>query len=143
MPYLREDQAAIHVGVAGVALDNSAWAAFEGGDAEAQNVNTRPGGMQPAVELGGPVNRTDVTVKRLYSDQMHALLYQLDALTGKASMWASYTPLDANGNPMGDTITITGILKQTMRPNYEANTVGAQFLTLVMACNQQMSKASN
>jgi hypothetical protein len=36
-------------------------------------------------------------------------------------MTASYTPLDANGNPSGDTIVYTGIVKSVMRPNYDAN----------------------
>jgi hypothetical protein len=72
--------------------------------------------MQPAIEMGGPVTRSDVTVKRVYSDGLHAAYYALDAVTGKASMQASYTPLDANGNPAGDTFIYTGIVKQVMRP---------------------------
>lgn len=143
MPTFREDQARIQVSVAGVTMDSAPWTTFQGGDAEAQNVNTRPGGMQPAIELGGPINRSDVTVERLYSDVTHGWYPQLDAVCGKASMWASYTPLDANGNPVGATITYTGILKTVTRPNADANATGAQHLSLVMGANQNIATTTN
>ncbi len=142
--FLREDQFAIHVAVAGVALDTSVWTSLEGGDIEGQNVNTRPGGMAPAVELGGPVSRSDATVKRQYSsDKLHPLILKLEAAAGKAAVAVSYTPLDADGNPAGLTITMTGILKSVMRPNADANASAAGFLSLVIGLNQQAVSASN
>lgn len=155
MPLLREDQAAITVQLGGVnALDpqdtpfsaltsavnlgpnSGTWSSLEGGDVEAEDVFTRPGGMKAGVNLGGPSKRSDATVKIQYSFALDAILGQLEQLVGKRSMAVSWTALDADGLPNGNSQnTITGVLKQVMRPNFDANATGAGFLQLVMSCN--------
>lgn len=150
MPIIREDQAFIAVQVGGVnALDSedttfsqlssavptSGWTSLEGGDVEAEDVFTRPGRMKPGINLGGPSKRSDATVKVQYSTTLDPIIQKLEALAGKRSMAVSWTLLDADGNTNGSTNTLTGVLKQVMRPNFDANASGAAFLTLVMACN--------
>lgn len=150
MPLIREDQAFIAVQVGGVnaldtsdtnytplgaAVPSSGWTSFEGGDIEAEDVFTRPGGMRAGVNLGGPTKRSDVTVKVQYSTDLDGVIKPLEGLAGKRSMAVSWTPLDADGNTNGNTNTLTGVLKQVMRPNFDANASGATFLSLVMACN--------
>jgi hypothetical protein len=100
--------------------------------------------MGAAIELGGPVNRSDATVTRQYSnDVLHPVLLDLEAACGKASGTVSWTPLDADGNPAGSTITYKGILKTVTRPNFDGNASAAQFLTLVFGLNQSVGTASN
>lgn len=149
MPFLREDQAHISVQVGGVnaldaedttftALTNAikgSWTTLSGGDVAADDVFIRPGGGAPGINLGGPNKRSDATVTILYSTALDAIVGQLEQMTGKRSMAISWTPLDADYNPNGATQTITGVLKQVSRPNFNSNTNAAGFLTLVMACN--------
>jgi hypothetical protein len=136
MPQLREDQAAIHVTVTGSSLDKNVWASMDGGDIEATDTKTRPGGMGDEVNLGGPPSRSDCTVERQYTnDVLHPLIAQLEALGGNAAMKVSWTPLDGDGNPNGSTYSITGVLKGIKKPKWDANTSGTAFLTLTMGCN--------
>lgn len=135
---LREDQFLIHAGVAGINMPaTTSWTSKDGGDVQAQNVNTRPGGMLPALDLGGPANRSDCTVKRQYSVELHPYIPLLERGVGNARMWVSWTPLDANGATNGDTLTLTGVLKEVLVPTVDANTAAAAFLTLIMSCDQE------
>lgn len=136
--YIREDQFAIHAGVNGVAPfpDPQTWQTKEGGDLEADSVETHPGSMLGSVALGGPAKRTDATIKRMYSAELHPYVQQLEAVVGNARMWISWTPLDANKQQNGETITITGVLKTVTVPNIDANAAAAALLTLVMSCDQ-------
>jgi hypothetical protein len=135
MPYLRADQAEIHVGVNGINFPATRWQALDGGDVQAKSLNTRPGGIMPAVSLGGPTSRTDATVKRLYGTHVHAYVVALENVCGQARMWISYTPLDADGNTNGAKITMVGSLKQVNHPSLDANSSSAGVLSLVMDCD--------
>ncbi len=146
--FLRSDQALISAGVfdahgVAVALPTGSWSIYQGGDIEAEDVFTRPGGMLPGQNLGGPSKRTDITVERQYTTALHAVVQQLESLAGKADAWASYTPLDANGNPNGDTHKISGVLKSVMVPNFDANSANAVFLGLVIGANTEASSVNN
>jgi hypothetical protein len=142
MALLRDDQFLIHVGVDGVAFPSapSGWSSCEGGDVTAPNTGIHPGGMFPEIKLGGVPTRSDVTVKRPYSTALHAYVVQLENVAGRAPMSVSFTPLDANGNPAGGTITMTGKLDGVQRPNYDASSTGnAAYLTLIMGANLEAS----
>jgi|SRR5947209_112366 len=136
--FMREDQFLLQCSVAGVNLPIVySWAEWEGGDVEGEDQKTRPGGMLPQVNLGGPATRTDVTMRRQYSAQLHPFIVALENVAGKASGTLSYTPLDANGNPNGGTVTITGILKNVVPPPKNANQANPAFLGLVFGVNQE------
>lgn len=136
MPKLRADQAAIHVTVTGSKLDKNVWTSMDGGDMQATDTKTRPGGMGDEVSLGGPQTRTDCTVTRQYTnDVLHPIFPTLEALCGNGSMQVGWTPLDADGNKDGSTYTIKGILKEVTRSKLDANATEAVFLTLVMSCD--------
>jgi hypothetical protein len=134
MPHLRQDQAQIQAGVSGFALPSSSWQSLDGGDVQANTLNVRPGGFLATHSLGGPAKRNDATIKRLYGTTLHNNITTLEALCGQARMWISYTPLDADGNVNGQTVTIVGTLKQAQRPTWDANTSSPAILTLVMDC---------
>lgn len=133
---MREDQFLLHAGVTGVNLPSTySWASMEGGDLEAQNVKTHTGGMLPEQDLGGPSTRTDATMQRNYNAALHAYFVQLENTVGKGGMWMSWTPLDANGNPNGGTVTITGKVKSAKPSGRNANNTGPAYLVVVMSCD--------
>ena len=135
---VREDTAIIHCTVSGVSFPNTfSWTSAEGGDISADSVYTRPGGMQPGVQLGGPKTRSDLTVKRQYTTALDPFLKQLEDAAGGARMSVSWTMTDADGNANGETHTLTGVLKEVQWPQFDANSTAAGFLTLVMACDQE------
>lgn len=137
MPQLRADQAAVYVAVGGVPLDKGVWTSMDGGDMQATDTKTRPGGMGDEISLGGPRTRTDCTVTRQYTDDvLHPLFPLLESRCGSAGMLVSWTPLDGDGNPTGaKTHGISGVLKEVMKTKVDANGTEAVFLTLVMSCH--------
>ena len=147
MPKFREDQAVVHAAVSGVntpaSLMLEGWSSLDGGDPEANNVKVFPGNMLNQEDLGGVTTWTDLTIGRPYSDIVHPYYGQWANVNGRAAMWVSYTPKDANGNPAGGTYTYQGKLKAVRRPGYNAqNTGNAAFLVLVMSVTS-MSPPSN
>ena len=143
--YLREDQAIIQAGATGtyggVSLAQLptiySWAALEGGVLEAASVFTRPGGMLPGRQLGGPSERTDVTIRRQMTPELQVWVVPLELGCGTAAAYATYTLLDRNKNPTGQTVSMTGILKSVVRMNFDANNNAAGFLGLVIALDQE------
>lgn len=134
--YLREDQASISVPILPVALPYvKSWAQLEGGDVESEDTKTRPGGMVDQVNLGGPRTRTDATVMRPYTKELHPFIKPLEDVAGNGKMHITYTILDGTGSKAGPTVTLTGILKNVTRPNWNANGTGVAMLSLVMGCD--------
>lgn len=140
MPKLRSDQAAIYVAAYDTTgknvLDNAVWASMDGGDESATDTKTRSGGMGEEESLGGPRTRSNCTVTRQYTnDVLHPLIPALERLCGAGAMAVSWKPLDADGNPDGDTHGISGRLIDVQTTKRDANSPEAMFLTLVMSSN--------
>jgi hypothetical protein len=134
--YLRQDQATISVPSLAVNLPYvKSWATLEGGDIESEDVKTRPGGMVGQVNLGGPSTRTDCTVQRPYTKEIHPYIVQLDNVAGRSAMKVTYSILGPTAAVIGPTVTLTGILKNVMRPNFDSNASGVAMLGLVMGCD--------
>lgn len=135
MPYLRSDSFRIHVGVTGVnPASIKSWQTMSGGDLTAEDTKTRPGGAEPQTSLGGPTTRSDVTVSRLHGTYIHPYIVKWEQNINSA-MWVSYTPVDANGNGNGQTITLHGILKGVTQNEMDADNQGKKTISLVMSCN--------
>lgn len=136
MPLLREDQATISVPKLPVALPFvRSWAKLEGGDLESEDTKVRPGGMLSQINLGGPTTRTDATVSRPYSAELHPFLVPLEQVAGNGSMNITWTVLNAQRVSLGNTVTLTGILKTVNRPAWDANATAPAMLALVMGCD--------
>lgn len=141
---IREDQFIIHVGVSGVSFPSTfSWTSKEGGDKTSEAVFTRPGGLMPGLQMGGPGSRSDCTVKRQYSTALDPWVKPLGDACGNARMYVSWTPIDANQHPNGDTHTLTGVLKEIQTPATDADTAAAGFLTLVMSCDEDEHSTGN
>lgn len=138
---LRQDQATISVPVLPAFLPPvTSWAMLEGGDLESEDTKTRPGGMLPQINLGGPTTRNDATVSRPYSLQLHPYLVPLEKFAGFGRMHITYTVLTPNlttgkiTSP-GQTVTLRGILKNVVRPNWDANNAATAMFSIVMGCD--------
>jgi hypothetical protein len=141
---VREDTAIIHVTVTGVNFpDIFSWTSAEGGAVTSNSTFTRPGGMVPGVQLGGPAERSDLTVKRQYTSDLDPYLEALEAAAGSARMSVSWVPLGPDMNYNGNQHHITGILKEVQWPMFDANSNAAAFLTLVMACDALAGAATS
>jgi hypothetical protein len=140
MALKREDQFLIVAAVAGVNLPQPySWAEMDDGFVEAQDTKTYPGGMINQVNLGGPATRGDITVQTQYSTALAPYMVQLEQACGRAAAYASYRPLDANGNPDGPVVNMSGILKSVQLTGRNANNTGAAFLKLVIGADTQAS----
>lgn len=133
--YETSSTAQIHALVNGVNFPPvKSWTTFEGGDPQAASSQLHPGAGINAVAVPGPVTRTNVTVTRPYTAEMHAFVPALEnTLNGRMS--ASYTLTDANGNPNGPTITRAGILKELQIPKWDAASGTPAMLGLIMECD--------
>ncbi len=139
-PLYRSDMGHISVSVAGVGLDNQSWDFFEGGDHEIESQKYNPGGMQPQVALGGKGTRSDITIRRAYSDSLVGIYKTLDAVAGQAAVTCSFQTLAADKKtPVGDPIVYTGILGNVTRPNYDSMTSTAQQLQILISPNETIS----
>ncbi len=139
---LRQDQATISVGLPGIPTLPfvKSWSKLEGGDLESEDTKTRPGGMVGQVNLGGPTTRSDATVSRPYTLELHRRIVDLENYAGSGEMKINWTTLDSTGSAAGHpTVTIYGILKNVMHPGWDANATGAAEMSLVMGCNVDSS----
>jgi|SRR5581483_9689832 len=140
MPPMRQDQFRLKAAVTGVNPPPiKSWQGWSGGDPEAEDTKTRPGAGEQQISLGGPPTRSDVTITRLDSTTIHPYKLQWENVVGKASMWASYTPIDANGNPSGATVTLHGLLKGVKYTEKDADAQGKATISLVMSCQSEAS----
>lgn len=134
MPKLRADQALIHVSVPGSRLDKLPWTSMDGGDISATDTKTRDG-FDAEESLGGPKTCSNLTVTRQYTnDVLHPLVPQLEQLCGENAMTVSWTPVDGDQNPNGDTHGRLGRLIGVSVTKRDRNGTEAMFLTLEMSC---------
>lgn len=137
MPYIREDQADIRVTVDGVPFGDS-WFSVEGGNLEADDSKTRPGGMGSEVSLGGPASRDDVTVETQLTDismGWHKTLEQ-KVIEG-APVKVGYTFLNRFKQPVGESHTVVGTLKSARLPNMDTGSSDPSMYQIVISCDEQ------
>lgn len=139
MPYLRSDTAAIHVGITNLTLPPGKWQTLTGGDVQADTLNAAPAGMTQSYSFGGVAKRSTVTVTRLLgangvNDSLWNYIVPLEGAVSRR-MSVGYTPLDQDGNPNGNTITMTGTLNSVQTPTWDANATNPAVLTLIMDCD--------
>lgn len=140
MPLYRSDQGHISVQVAGVSIDSASWDSFEGGDLTVESQNYNPGGMQPAVSMGGRRSRSAATVKRVWSDALIAAYVALDNAAGIAAVTCSYQALASDRKtPIGTPITYTGTLGNVTRPNYDSMSSTPAQLQLTIDLNEAIN----
>lgn len=135
--YIREDQAHIDVWINGNKIGDS-WRTFEGGDLEADDAKTRPGGMGFEVSAGGPASRSDATLTTQFTDVMAATHPFIEGGVGWAPVKVGITwlkPRRGDGS-VGAGRTIQGVLKSATTPDHgDGADVG--MYTIVVSCDEQ------
>lgn len=132
--YVREDMADISVHVDGVQYGDS-WATVEGGNLEADDAKTRPGGMGREVSAGGPASRDDLTVTTQFSDIVAGWHGTLEARVGIGRVKVGINYMGTERSPIGRSQTIQGTLKSVATPDMgDGSDVG--MYTLVVSCDE-------
>lgn len=137
MTWIREDQADIRVSVEATPYGDS-WKEVEGGNLEAADAKTRPGGMGREVSAGGPASRGDVTVRTQMTDVTATWVPILEGMVGWGRMKVGLNWLNPDRSPMGFGPSRVGTLKAVNTPNMgSASEVG--LLELILSCDEVAS----
>lgn len=114
MPYMQSNWT-VHLRVNG--QDYGYWAVKEGGGVETEDSNYFD--WDGEVKLGGQRTRTEVTLRKLYRESVHAAYRSLDAQAGRADVVVTSSPTDDDGNSWGDPIINTGKLGNVSPPDVD------------------------
>ena len=136
MPYVSDNEAIIHVSLAGVTFPSyiKTWATFDGGDPVAETGQLLPGNVLGAVATPGPVKRSNVTVEIPMTTDLQNIRPNIDQAVNNA-MSASYQTTDAQGNPNANPFTVTGLMKQPKWPKWDPTSGKVSYMALTMECN--------
>jgi hypothetical protein len=135
MPYLRQDMAAIYVTVAGKRYGDT-WAEAEGGDLEADDAKTRPGGMGREVSVGGPVSRSDVTARIQLTDVTVNWLKDFEKQAGVGDVLIRYAYLGRDRHVLGPTHSMRGTLKTVKRPDIKSDQNDVGMIELIISADE-------
>ena len=118
-----------------IMLNLGTWDKRGGGALDSEEMRYNPGGMQPAVSLGGRKNVENVTVSRLYRivRDHNDLLQRMYNGVGRARMVVSQQPLDISGDGAGiRPIVWRGTLKRVTPPEHDSESSDAALIELEM-----------
>lgn len=123
--------------------DCGTWDKKSGGEVDSEEMRYKPGGMEPAISLGGSKNVGNVIVSRLYRLQRdhQELVPMLLAGAGKAKMQVSQLPLDIEGNAFGRPIVHVGTLKRVTLPEHDSESSDAAMIELEMTVSGEPAVA--
>lgn len=114
MPYMQSNWT-VHLRVDG--QDYGYWAAKEGGGIETEDATYDD--WDGEVQLGGKRSRNEITLRKLYREQVHAVYRTLDAKAGRGEVVLTTSPTDDDGVSWGDPIINTGKLGNVMPPDVD------------------------
>lgn len=114
MPYMQSNWT-VHLRVNGT--DFGYWAVKEGGGIETEDSTYDDWDGQ--VQLGGKRSRNEITLRKLYREQVHAVFKTLDALAGRGSVVLTSSPTDDDGVSWGDPLINTGKLGNVAPPDVD------------------------
>jgi len=97
--------------------DYGFWAVAEGGGIETEDSTYDD--WDGAVQLGGKRTRTEITLRKLYRKNVHAIYRTLDALAGRGDATLTRSPTDDDGTSWGDPIINTGKLGNVSPPDID------------------------
>jgi hypothetical protein len=137
--YIREDMADIRVSIdtgAGLVPFGDSWATVEGGNLEADDAKTRPGGMGREISTGGPASRDDATVAIQLTDVTATWIPTLENLVGYGRMKIGVNWMNANRTLTGTGFTRQGTLKAVNSPDLDASGSEVAMLELVVSLDE-------
>lgn len=114
MPYMQSNWT-VHLQLDG--QDYGYWAVKEGGGVETEDATYDD--WNGEVKLGGKRTRNEITLRKLYREQVHAVYKRLDARAGRGEVVVTTSPTDDDGVSWGDPIINTGILGNVSPPDVD------------------------
>ena len=139
MPRFRSDQFRIQLNVNSVPTDSVSWDTFEGGDIEPEMQNFNPGGMAPAVSMGGLRKRAPVVLTRQWDSTLRGMYLALDSAAGIRDATVTVSTLRNDKSREGNPIVYTGVLGKVTPPKRESTTSTPAMLTVEIDCNEDIS----
>lgn len=110
--------------------DYGTWDRVSGGEKDSEEAKFHPGGMAPAVSLGGIATVGNVTVGRLFDATAQGWIHTLMDKVGVGKVTVTKQPLDVNKNPYGKPLVYTGMLKQVTPPDHDSESSDASILEI-------------
>jgi hypothetical protein len=121
---MRKDQHRVTVVVDGRNI--GVWDVLTGGETDTDELTYKPGGMAPALSLGGVVTVGQVVISRLYTLQRdHVLVHWLLSRVGKGDAVVNKAVLDPDGNAFGQPLVTRGKLKRVTPPEVDSTSTDA------------------
>jgi hypothetical protein len=114
MPYMQSNWTA-HLLVDG--QDFGYWAVAEGGGVETEESTYDD--WDGEVQLGGKRSRNEITLRKLYRENVHAVYRTLDAKAGRGDATVTRSPTDDDGVSWGNPIINTGKLGNVSPPDID------------------------
>jgi len=112
-----------------VSVDGKNLGTFDvlsGGETDTDELTYKPGGMAPAVSLGGQTTVGAVVVSRLYQlDRDHLVIHWLLSRVGLGDVVINKQPLDVDGNAFGKPLVYRGKLKRVTPPEVDSTSTDA------------------
>jgi hypothetical protein len=114
--------------------DAGVWDTFKGGDNDSTTQNYRPGGMKPLKVIAGQSTVSPITLdKSLERETDWQIIGRLmRADVGRSQVGITRQLLDDAGNPYGTPLVYTGILKQVLPGDVDAQKGDAQIWSIVV-----------
>jgi hypothetical protein len=120
---MRKDQHRVTVVVDGKKL--GVFDVLTGGETDSDELKYKPGGMAPAISLGGTVTVGQLIVSRIYKLQRdHLQIHWLLGRVGKGDVVVNKAVLDPDGNAFGKPLVTKGVLKRVTPPEVDSNATG-------------------
>lgn len=114
-----QNKAKVTVAVDGV--DLGSFMTKSGGQSSGESLKIRPAGGEQEIALSSTKSYDNVTVAKLYTDDIRSKRLWLDSKVNKAVMVVSEQPLDADDNPFGTPDVYRGLLIRFTPPDRDAN----------------------
>lgn len=127
MPYMQSNWI-VHLRVDG--QDFGYWAVKEGGGIETEDSTYDD--YDGEVQLGGKRSRGEITLRKLYREQVHGAYRTLDAKAGRGKCVVTASPTDDDGVSWGDPIINTGILGNVSPPDVDKGSSDGGEIELVV-----------
>lgn len=126
---MRKDQYETSVIVDGENLGT--FDVLSGGETDTDELTYKPGGMAPAISLGGTTTVGAVVVSRLYRlDRDHLMIHRLLERVGVGDVVINKQPLDVDGNAFGKPLVYRGKLKRISPPEVDSTSTDAATIEL-------------
>lgn len=130
MPYMQSNWQ-VHLQLDGI--DYGYWAEKEGGGVETEDATYDDWDGQ--VQLGGKRSRGEITLRKLYRENVHNVFRNLDSRAGRGAVVVTQSPIDDDGVSWGDPIVMTGKLGNVAPPDVDKGSSDGGLLEITVRPN--------